>query len=107
MEALKPNNSVLENTVNRRFDLGPYLMSRRRLSALRFAPPQVETEVNLAQTIAEGLAQFLDSQAIRIEFQNNKTTGEVLARIIQHQSGQVVREGPVIFTGKGKPPGKE
>lgn len=100
MEALKPNNSVLGNTLNRRIDLKPYLMPRIRLSDLRFDRPQVEesqkTEADLTQPIKEGLDQFLDSQDIRIEFQKNKTTGEVVARIIQNQSGQVVREIPVI-----------
>ena len=55
-----------------------------------------KTEVDPTQNIKEGLDQFLDSQDTRIEFQKNKTTGEVVARIIQNQSGQVVREIPII-----------
>ena len=100
MEVLKPNTSVLENTLYRRIDLQPYLMPRRRLSGLRFDRPQVEesqkTEADLTQTIKEGLDLFLDSQDVRIEFQKNKTTGEVVVRIIQNQSGRVVREISVI-----------
>jgi hypothetical protein len=104
VEALRPNHSVLEYPANRRIDLGPYLPPRKRLSGLRFHRPPVEegqkTEVDLTQTIKEGLNQFLDSQDLRMEFQKNKTTGEVFVRVIQNISGQVVREGPVIFNGK-------
>ena len=100
MEALKPSNSVLEYTGNRRLDLGPYLLPKIRLSAPRFDQPPGEesqqTKVDAIQTIKEGLDQFIDSQDIRIEFQKNETTGEVFARIIQNQSGQVVREISVI-----------
>jgi hypothetical protein len=100
MEALKPNSSVLGNTVNRRLDLAPYLMPEMRLSGLRFDRPQVEesqkTEGDLTQAIKEGLDLFLDSQDIRIEFQKNKTTGEVVVRIVQNQSGLVIKEIPVI-----------
>jgi uncharacterized FlaG/YvyC family protein len=100
VEALKPNNPVFENTLTRRLDLEPFLIPRSQLSAQRFAPSQTEesrkTEVDLTQAIKKGLDLFLDSQDIRIEFQKNKTSGEVVARIIQNQSGQVVKEIPVI-----------
>jgi uncharacterized FlaG/YvyC family protein len=100
MEALRPNNSVLNFTLNRRIDSEPYLLPRIRLSGLRFDQPHKEesqqTEVNPTETSKEGLNQFLDSQNMRVEFQKNKTTGEVVARIIQNQSGQVVREISVI-----------
>jgi hypothetical protein len=100
MEALEPDNSVLGNTLNRRFNFEPYLRPRMRPAGLRFDRPQVEesqkTEVDLTQTIKEGLDLFLDSQDIRVEFQKNKTSGEVVVRIIQNQSGQVVREISVI-----------
>jgi hypothetical protein len=110
LEALKSNTSVPGNTLFCRIDPELDLMPRRRLSGLRFAPPQLEasrkTEVDLTQTIAESLAQFLDSRAIRIEFQNNKTTGKILAQIIENQSERVVREGPVIFTERKETAGK-
>jgi hypothetical protein len=100
VEAVEPNNSVLGNSLNRRFDLMPYIRPRMRPPGLRFDRPQAEesqkTEVDLTQTIKEGLDLFLDSQDIRVEFQKNKTTGEVVVRIIQNQSGQVIREIPVI-----------
>ena len=100
MEALKPNTSVFENTLYRRIDLEPYLRPRMRPAGLRFDRPQAEesqkTEVDLNQTIKEGLDLFLDSQDIRVEFQKDKTSGEVVVRIIQNQSGRVVREISVI-----------
>jgi hypothetical protein len=100
VEALKADNSVLENTLNRRLDLEPYLRSRTRLSGLRFDRPSVEesqkTKADLTQTIKEGLDLFMDSQDVRVEFQKNKTTGEISARVIQNQSGQIVREISVI-----------
>jgi hypothetical protein len=100
VEALKSNNPVFDYSSNSRLDLAPYLRPRRGLSGLQFLRPRVEespkTQLDGTQAIEDGLAQFLDPQDIRIEFQKNISTGEVVSRIIQNQSGRVVREIPVI-----------
>ena len=110
MKDLRPHYSVLEYNAYRRIDSGPYPASRKRPSGLSFHRPQIEepkkNEVDLTQTIKEGLPQFLDSQDLRMEFQKNNTTGEVFVRLIRNISGQVVREGPVIFNGRMETAGK-
>jgi hypothetical protein len=104
MEALRLRNSFLDNTLTHCLDSAPYLKPTGGLSILPFAPSQMgeppKTEVDLDQTIKEGLPQFLDSQDVRMEFGKDKNTGQVVVRIIQQLTGRVIREGPIILKGK-------